>query len=241
MVRTSTFEKIIFFLFFSGTLRLWHLPDCVELNLFSTKTLISSSKQIFYGLSSNFEENESSLDDSSSSINYSIWKIDVTSSRSTSSPDIFIALSIYAYRSHSIYLTTLLNLENSTNEQRQLTFDSNYGTIIDYCFPSKEFPCDLYILFDNNTLLKVNIISIFSCDKKEFFEENNTIINRILSTKEFNLMNNMNSNEIIFKQLFKTRGDPGDSSYYKRKNQRIEQQEEKRRKKQLPSQYQENV
>jgi hypothetical protein len=80
-------------------------------------------------------------------------------------------------------------------------------------------------------LLQVNVISILSCDKKEFFQENNQTISRILATKEFNLMNNLNSNEIIFKQLFKTRGDPGDSSYYKRKNERIEQQEEKRRKK----------
>jgi hypothetical protein len=31
--------------------------------------------------------------------------------------------------------------------------------------------------------------------------------------------------------LFKARGDPGDSSYYKRKNERIEQQKEKRWKK----------
>jgi len=196
------------------------------------------NKQIFYGLSSNSEENQSSLD--SSSINYSIWKMDITSSHSTSS-DVFIALSIYAYRINSIYITTLLNLEKSTNEQRKLTFDSTYGTIIDYCFPSKEFSCDLYILFDSNLLLKVNILSILSCDKKEYFQENDQTISRVLSIKEFNLMNNMNSNEIIFKQLFKTRGDPGDSSYYKRKNQRIEQQEEKRRKKQLPSKYQENV
>jgi hypothetical protein len=162
--------------------------------------------------------------------------MDVTSSHLTSS-DVFIALSIYAYRTHSIYLTTLLNLEKSTNEQLKLIFDSNYGAIIDYCFPSKEFPCDLYILFASNILLKVNILSILSCDKREFFEENDQTISRILSTKEFNLLNNLSSNEIIFKQLFKTRGNPGDSSYYKRKNQRIEQQEEKRRSKQ----YQENV
>src|SRR5262249_22092431 len=111
-----------------------------------------------------------------------------------------------------------LNLEKST----KLTFDSNYGAIIDYCFSST---CDLHILFDSNTLLKVNVISIFSYDKKEFFQENDKTINSILSLKEFNLMN---SNEIIFKQLFKTRTDPGDSSYYKRKNERIEEQKRKK-------------
>jgi hypothetical protein len=87
----------------------------------------------------------------------------------------------------------------------------------------------------------VNIVSILSSDKKEYFQENDQTISRILSTKEFNLINNIISNEIIFKQLFKTRGNPGDSSYYKRKNERIEQQEEKRRKKQISTQHQENV
>jgi len=150
----------------------------------------------------------------------------------TSTSDVFIALSIYAHRTDSIYLTTLSNLEKSTNESRKLTFGSNYGTIIDYCF-SRNSQCDLYILFDSNTLLKVNILSILSCDTREFYEENDKTISIILAKKEFNLMNNINSNEMIFKQLFKTHGDPGDSSYYKRKNQRIEEQEEKRRKKQI--------
>lgn len=218
-----SFEKNdLYLFFFSGTLRLWHLPDCVELNLFETKTLISSSKEIFYTSSLNSEDTQSSLD--SSSMNYSIWKMDIASSSS----DTFIALSIYAYRNHSIYLTTLSNIEKSI----KLTFDTKYGTIIDYCFLSKDSPCDLYILFDSNIFLQVNILKIFSCDKNEFYEENDQTINRILSTKEFNLMNNLNSIEVIFKQLFKSRGEPGDCSYYKRKNERIEQQEEKRRKKQ---------
>ncbi|CAF0969234.1 unnamed protein product [Rotaria sp. Silwood1] len=228
-----------------GTLRLWHLPDCIQLNLFETKTFISSfSKHLFYGLSSDSDNNELPLD--SSLINYSIWKIDVASCRLIDSnmTDVFIALSIYAYRAHSIYLTTLTNLEKSTNEQCKLTFHSKYGTIIDYCFSSKESistsQCNLYILFDSNILLKINIISLFSYDKKEILE-NDTTISTIINTKEFNFINNIGSNEIIFKQLFKMRGKPGDSSYYKRKNERIEQQEEKRRKKQVSTQFQEKV
>ena len=205
---------------FSGTLRLWHLPDCVELNVFPTKTLISSAKEIFYQSTSSIEENKPS------SIDSSIWKLAVTPF-----PDVFIALSIYAHRNHSIYLTTLSNLENSINESRKLTFNPKSGAIIDYCFPSNKSPYELYILFDNQTLLRINIRSILSCDTKEFFEENDSTMNGILSNQEFPL----HSNELIFKQLFKTRGDPGDSSYYKRKNERIEQQEEKRRKKQHQS------
>ncbi|CAF1309699.1 unnamed protein product [Adineta steineri] len=208
-----------------GTLRLWHLPDCVELNVFDSKIFTSSAKQIFYEQSSNIDDNQSL------SINHSIWKMDITSTTS----DVFIALSIYASRTHSIYLTTLSNLKNSNNEQRKITFNSTHGTIIDYCFSSKN-STDLYILFDSNTLLKVNIISILSCNKNEYFEENNKSISTILAREEFNLINNINSLEIIFKQLFKSRGDPGDSSYYKRKNQRIEEQEEKRRKKQSKKQ-----
>jgi hypothetical protein len=201
-----------------GTLRLWHLPDCIQLNEFQSKEFTSSAEEIFYGSSSNSEDNKSS------SIDYSIWKLDISSS---DLDNVFIALSIYSNRTNSIYLTTLSNLEKST---KKLTFNSTSGTIMDYYFhPNSK--CDLYILFDNNTLLKVNINSILSCDKKEFFEENNQIINTILSNNEFNLMNNIISNEMIFKQLFKARGDPGDSSYYKRKNERIEQQKEKRWKK----------
>jgi hypothetical protein len=201
-----------------GTLRLWHLPDCIQLNEFQSKEFTSSAEEIFYGSSSNSEDNKSS------SIDYSIWKLDISSS---DLDNVFIALSIYSNRTNSIYLTTLSNLEKST---KKLTFNSTSGTIMDYYFhPNSK--CDLFVLFDNNTLLKVNINSILSCDKKEFFEENNQIINTILSNNEFNLMNNIISNEMIFKQLFKARGDPGDSSYYKRKNERIEQQKEKRWKK----------
>lgn len=146
----------------------------------------------------------------------------------STSSDTFIAVSIYAYRNHSIYLTTLSNFEKSI----KLTFDDKYGSIIDYCFLSNDF----YILFDSNNLLKINISTLFSYDKKEFSEENNLAVNEILSRKEYNLINNINSIEIIFKQLFKTRGEPGDCSYYKRKNERIEQQEEKRRKKEQSKQ-----
>ncbi|UJR10067.1 hypothetical protein I4U23_014289 [Adineta vaga] len=199
-----------------GTLRLWHLPDCVQVNVFDSKTFSSSSKQIFYGQSSTSENHDSS------SLNHSIWKIDVTSTS-----DVFIAVSIYADRNHSIYLTTLTNLEKSNNEQRKLTFDSKYGTIVNYCLSLN----DLYILFDNHTLFKVNTPAVLACDKNEYIQDNDLSISNILATKEYNVMNNINSLEIIFKQLFKTRGDPGDSSYYKRKNQRLEEQEEKRRKK----------
>ncbi|CAF0977538.1 unnamed protein product [Rotaria sordida] len=231
-----------------GTLRLWHLPDCIQLNVFETKTFISSSKHLFYGLpSTTSEDNELSLD--SSQINYSIWKMDIASCRLINSnmTDVFIALSIYIYRTHSIYLTTLENLEKSTNKQYKLTFNSKYGTIIDYCFSSKEFistlQCNLYILFDSNILLKINIIPLLSSsyDKNEILE-NDTTISTIINTNEFNFINNITSNEIIFKQLFKIRGKPGDSSYYKRKNERIEQQEEKRkRKNQVSTQFQEKV
>lgn len=181
------------------------------------KDLLSSSKEIFYG--SPLDSNENDL----SSIDYSIWKM-----ATTASPDVFIALSIYAHRNHSIYLTTL---ENFSSEQRKLTFDSNYGSIIDYCFPSQGNASDLYILFDSNRLIRVNIPSILSCDKKEYMEKTDSTIDGILANKDFQLQ----ANEIIFKQLFKNRTGPGDSSYYKRKTERLEQQEEKRRKKECPS------
>lgn len=195
---------------------MWHLPDCVEVNCYETKTLHSSSKEIFYGSVSDSTENELS------SIDYSVWKM-----ATTTSPDVFIALSIYAHRNHSIYLTTL---ENLAHEQRKLTFDSNYGSIIDYCFPSQANASDLYILFDSNRLLRVNLPSVLSCDKREYVEKTESTIDGILAN-----INAVQFNEMIFKQLFKTRTDPGDSSYHKRKTERLEQQEEKRRKKECQS------
>lgn len=208
-------------LFRLGTVRLWHLPDCVEVNCFPMKTLLSSSREIFYDSVSDSIENESSpIDDS-------IWKL-----ATTTSPDVFIALSIYAHRNHSIYLTTL---ENFSHNQRKLTFDSKYGSIIDYCFPSQNNASDLYILFDSNRLIRVNIPSILSCEKKEYLEKTDSTIDGILANQDFHLVNAIQSNEIIFKQLFKNRTSPGDSSYYKRKTERLEQQEEKRRKKQCPT------
>ncbi|CAF3679410.1 unnamed protein product [Rotaria socialis] len=230
-----------------GTLRLWHLPDCRELNFFETKTFLSSFKSLSYGSSpSGFENNNNEVPLDSSSINYSVWNMDLVSPNLIKSDmkNVFIAISIYAYRNHTIYLTKLSNLEKTTNEQCKLTFNSKYGTIIDYCFSTKELisnsQCNLFILFDSNILLKLNLISIFSYDKNEI-DENDSVISTIINTKEFNFMNNITSNEIIFKQLFKMRGDPGDSAYYKRKNERIGQQEEKRRKKQVSKQFQEKV
>ena len=212
---SCTYKTYALILYPVGTLRLWHLPDCIELNVFDSQALTSSAKQIFYGQSSSPSKYQDS-----SSINHSIWKMNVTSTS-----DVFLAFSIYADRAHSIYLTTLTNLEKANNEQRKLTFDSKYGTIIDYCFSSNH----LYILFDSHNLLTVDILSVLSCDKNEYVQDDDSSIGTMLTTKGFHLMNNINS---LFKQLFKTRGDPGDSSYHKRKSQRLEEQEEKRRKKQ---------
>ena len=85
--------------------------------------------------------------------------------------DIFLAFSIYAYRSHSIYLTNLSNLKQLSNKQRKLTLDTSYGTIVDYCFANHDW--DLYILFNSNVLLKVDIMSILAYDQQ------NILVNRM--------------------------------------------------------------
>ena len=84
-----------------------------------------------------------SLLDPSLPINYSIWKMDIASYNLINS-NVYIAFSIYAHRFHSIYLTSLTNLKQLDNQQRKLIFDSTYGTIIDYCFPSKDILYDDY-------------------------------------------------------------------------------------------------
>jgi len=210
---------------------------------------ILSSKEIFYTQlydSNNFDflENyridsmpEESLIDSSSIINYSIWKMDVACCNS----NIYIAFSIYSHRFHSIYLTSLSNIKQLANEQRKLTLDISYGTIIDYCFAPKESlfddyiensSCYLYILFDSNILLKVNIISILLCNDKHLFSKSNETIqeiNTILTQREFHLIDyNQNSiglDEFIFKKLFQN----SNSNFsLKRKIENIEQEQRKK-------------
>jgi hypothetical protein len=179
----------------------------------------------------------------SSIINYSIWKMDVTCCNS----NIYIAFSVYDHRYHSIYLTSLSNIKQLANEQRKLTLDISYGRIIDYCFAPKEYlfedyitnsNCYLYILFDSNILLKINIISILLCNDKNLFGKSNEIIqeiNTILTQKEFHLINYMNNcidlDEIIFKNS-------NGNSYLKRKTEKIEQEQ---RKKQASSQNEDDI
>ncbi len=249
------------FFLFLGTLRLWHLPNCVPLFFLHSKAFILSSKQIFYTqlynaknitLLENYRTDsmpEEPVFNSSSTINYSIWKMDVASFGSIGS-NVYIAFSIYAYRSHSIYLTSLSNMKELANEQRKLTLDSSYGTIVDYCFSSKDIlindyikdsKCYLYILFNSNTLLKVDIISILLCNGTQLFvQSDETIqeINTILARKEFHSMdcinNNRVSDDMIYNQLFKNHV----SSYHKRKMESIEQRQRKRK---ASSQSEENI
>ena len=212
----------------------------MQLNLFQSKSLLSSAKRLFYPTSSNIENQEASGD--VSPVDASIWKVDLV----PSSSETFVALSIYSSRTHSVYLSTLSRLKEESSEQLQLTFDSQYGTIIDYRFASmdtvSESQCDLYILFDSNTLLKVNLIPILSNEHVDTSIVNVQEITDVLAKKEFHSVNHLLANETIFKQLFKSRGSPGDCSYFKRKTERIEQEEQKRHKKKAVSaQFQEKV
>ncbi|CAF3717492.1 unnamed protein product [Adineta steineri] len=248
-----------------GTFRLWSLPDCKPLVFIHSKIFVLLSKEIFYtqlfhSENQAFIENyrldskpDEFCSDPSSIINYSIWKMDIASFNSNDS-NIYIAFSIYFQRLHSIYLTTLLNMKELINEQRKLIFDSSYGTIIDYCFSSKQIlhddyitdsKCYLYILFDSNTLLKIDVISILSCDKTELFikpDEDIQEINNILARKEFHSINNNNnttvSDDILYKELFKNHLESTDNCCSKRKNDRTDQEQ---RKKQICSQMEENI
>ena len=169
--------------------------------------------------------------------------MDVASFSSVHS-NIYIALSIYAHRLHSIYLTSLSNLRQLRNEQRKLIFDSSYGTITDYCFPLEEIlfndytthsKCHLYVLFDRNILLQVDIIPIILCNKTELCvksDVNIQEINNILATREFNFIdyinNDVQSEVIMFKQLFKNCRYSENNSCFKRKNEEIQEQQSKK-------------
>ena len=232
-----------------GTLRLWRLPDCIPLVFLHSKAFTLLSKQIFYTqlfhaenleLLKNYRDDAMPQEpflDSSSIINYSIWKMDVASYDS----HVYIAFSTHAHRCHSIYLTSLSNMKELNNKQRQLTLDTSYGSIIDYCFPSKELLlsddiCYLYILFDSNTLVKVDIISILNCNETELFAQSDETIqeiNNLLASREFHLVddgmtNNKISDDFIYKQLFKDPINSTENFYCKRKMERIEHQQRKK-------------
>jgi WD40 repeat protein len=224
-----------------GTIRLWRLPDCVPLVLLHSKAFSLLSKQIFYTQLFNpenflFIENyrtdampqESSLN-SSSILDYSIWKMDVISYTS----NIYIAFSIYAHRFHSIYLTSLKNIKQLANQQRKVTFDISYGTIVDYCLLNdylENSNCCLYILFNSNILIKVNIMSILLCNQTELFAESNETIqeiNNILTRKEFQLTD-FSNNDLTFNEMIYNKLSKNDNSCLKRKTEISEQQQRKK-------------
>jgi hypothetical protein len=212
-----------------GTFRLWQLPDCIQLNVFHTIELITNVKRIGYPSLSMIDNNEPTLN--TASIDTSIWHMSLVANDA----DVFIAFSIYGTRTHSIYLTTLTNMKTSTNKSFEIIFDNQHGTIIDYCLTSTKSmlngSCYLYVLFDSQRLLKVNMTSSLVNDQMIVVDDCLQEINDILARNEYRPLNHLLSYVTMFKQLFKTRGKPGDCSYYKRKNERIEQEEQRKQKK----------
>jgi hypothetical protein len=222
----NSFEKFSIL----GTLRLWRLPDCVPLMLLHSKVFTLLSDEVFY---TELSDSESSYQadgirlDKSSITDYSIWKIDVT----TYNSNIYLAFSIYAYRFHSIYLTSLSNMKQLKNQQRKLTLDIAYGTIMDYCLVNYSSNLDLYVLFDSNMVLKINMMSILSCNRKELCAQSNKTIqeiNNILTRQEFRLMDCNNNylafDDMMFKRMFKNEI----TSSYKRKAEQIEDNQRKK-------------
>lgn len=155
--------------------------------------------------------------------------------------EVYIAFSLFGHRLYSIYLTSLSTMAKLDNEHRQLAFDSSYGTIIDYCFPSREIlfndglnrKCFLYVLFSSNIFIKVDILSILSCTQLSIFVKQDDYIqdmNRILSGPEFHLMNyNTNTDAIIFQKLFKNFVDSNNNYHLKRPCEVNEGQEQSKR------------
>ncbi|CAF1035442.1 unnamed protein product [Didymodactylos carnosus] len=178
--------------------------------------------------------NSSMIDDSNSSLqDYSIWKVAIACTNNDNDYKIlqtsstFIALSLYCQRHHCIYLTTLSNLKTLNNEQKKLFIDDSYGSIIDYSFSpnssiinSSTFStkCLLYVLFDTNTLIQIDIIEILKCSVNYKFDKiispSVGAINQILASNEFLLCK---PNDLAYKQLFEIRID--NIRYCKRKSE----------------------
>lgn len=238
-----------------GTLRLWCFPDFQIVAFIHSKAFALKSKTVVCSQFCNFHDkneiehdrqnamSQECLSHSSSTINYSIWKMDVASFHSLDS-DVYIAFSIFADRLNSIYLTSLSNMKKFMNTQRKLIFDINYGNIIDYCFPSKEIlqndyatevKCYLYILFDTYIVINIDILSVLASQQTELRikpEEMIQNINYTLASKPSHsrapLINDLVQKEMIFKQLFKNSQDFTQSSNHKRKNELDDQSQAKK-------------
>ncbi|CAF0832491.1 unnamed protein product [Adineta ricciae] len=223
-----------------GMFRLWNLPNCTPRAFIHGKALTLSPKETFYTqlydssdsmLKENYQIHESLEDyelNGSSTLTYSIWKMDVVSSNPN----------------------TLTNLINFTNTQRKLTFDSSYGTINDYRFPPNKISSNnhagdtkfyLYILFSTNTLLKVDISSLLTCDNAELFattDNHMQEINRILAGNIFHAVNNTSQKLLVDREAFDSHVNCADASCLKRK---IDSDEERQKKKLTSYQHEETV
>ncbi|CAF3763007.1 unnamed protein product [Rotaria socialis] len=235
-----------------GTLRLWHLPDCMPLAFVHSRALTLQPKQVFFTGLCAFRNSASlaayqkdvvpkCIEISSSTVNDSIWKMDVACSNPLNS-NVYIAFSTYAHQYHSIYLSSLSNMKRLNNEQRELTFDSSYGEIIDYCFPAQKTSlndytthekCFLYVLFNSNVLVQVDIPSILSYNQTALSVQTNDRIqeiNYILANHEFNLVHNkIKKDAFAFKELFENSTDSNNDCHLKRKSETVEEQENRKK------------
>ncbi|CAF1964008.1 unnamed protein product [Rotaria magnacalcarata] len=235
-----------------GTLRLWHVPDCMPLAFVHSKALTLQAKQVFFtGLyalnnSASLAANQKDvmpecIKKSSSTVNDSIWKMDVACSNPLIS-NVYIVFSTYARRYHSIYLSSLSNMKQLNNEQRELIFDPIYGGIIDYCFPAQEtFLNDytthekyfLYVLFNTNVLVQVDILAMLSHNQTALFVQANDRIqeiNYILANNEFNLVHKrIKKDALIFEELFENSTDSNNNCHRKRISETFEEQENRKK------------
>lgn len=226
-----------FILGFLGTIRLWRVPTCTPLVLLHSRAFILFSKEVNYtnlDIPGEFSEEiltSDILSRISSTSDYSIWKMDVINNH----VNIIIALSIYIDRFHSIYLTDLENMKSLANEQRKFTFDTHYGTIVDYCLINSMSDSSLYVLFDRNLVVQVDIGLMCNYDEREYFNSSNEMmneINRLLIQKEFQLDNHFHSSisfdEMIFGQGLKHVHPSTNEVTHKRKLRTPEQEQRKK-------------
>ena len=167
----------------------------------------------------------------SSMIDYAIWKMDAINTNF----DVIIAFSIYADRFRSIYLSTLDNIKQLANEQRKLTFDTHYGTIVDYSFACTTSSFDLYVLFDRNLVVRIDVGLVCKSKRRELLvssEEMTNNINRILTGDEFLTFNDRSNllvfDEMIFGQGLKNSTHTISQVSHKRKDRSVENEQRKR-------------
>lgn len=161
-----------------------------------------------------------------STVDLSIWKTEISKD-----DRILIGFSIFAFRSTSIFLVEFDQKEICFRTAIELKICGDEKSIVDFVFLSKE----IFLLFDDVSFSKIDVESTLKTGSIVSSNEFSSKLGEKMLEVNFRPINRCQTHLNIFQQLFKSRSASGNSSYYKRKTDRLQAEQEKKKKKNLTS------